>query len=207
MQIECEHGRASLAGGQEREAIQPSGLPEAGAGRQRGDSAGRKEPRSLSLTREAVLGVAPVALHPGEGQPRQVVHGGHGSGEWLGDAAGHGSVCRHSDHAPGRVEVISVHGPDPDVEVVGARQRSHAAGAAVAVAPGGGGPSTAGGRAVVATHGVVGTAHHASSQAVVRRVLQPRVGDHAAALVRVIQDLVDSKANGLGVALVEVVRP
>lgn len=179
---------------------------------ERAGGAGARHGRERDpLTCEPVLGVPPVAFHPGEGQPREVVHRGdrgHGSGERLVDTSRQGSVRWDPDHAPGRVEVISVHGPDPQVHVVGARQRSHAASPAVVVSSGGGGPPAAGGRAVVAGHGVVGAAHHASSrQAVVRRVLQSRAGDHAAALVRVVEDLVDAEADGLGVARVEVVRP
>lgn len=158
--------------------------------------------RGSRLTCEPVLCVPPVALHPGEGEPRQTVHAvhrRHGGGEGLVHAAGYGAVGRDADHPPGRAQSVAVHA-HRHVHVVGAGQGSHTARSAAV----GSGPAAA--RPVAAGDRVVGAAHDAT-QAVIRRVLQPRVGHHAASRLRRVEDLVDAEADGLGLALVQVVSP
>lgn len=154
------------------------------------------------LTCEPVFCVPPVALHPGEGEPREAVHAvhcRHGGGERLVDAAGHGAMGRDADHPAGRAQGVAVHA-HRHVHVVGAGQAAHAAGGA------GVGAGRAAARPVAARDRVIGAAHDAA-QPVVRRVLQPRVRHHAAARLRRVEDLVDAEADGLGLPLVQVVSP
>lgn len=54
---------------------------------------------------------------------------------------------------------------------------------------------------VVARHGVVGIAHYAPQPVV--QVLHPGVGDHAAPLFCIVENLIDAEADGIYVCVVE----